>query len=104
VGGIVVNWQIRDADGPMRARIRHELTAIRAHMGGEAPPIDTEVSIQVNKSGSIQFFMGGAAYALAPSGVAVCYRPSADGLEVATYWRNGEKVRHIVNPPPAESN
>jgi hypothetical protein len=57
----------------------------------------------VNKDGDIRFLTPTEAFTLAGD-VAVRYRFGPDGTEDVTYHRDGEQVRRIVNPPPAESN
>jgi hypothetical protein len=97
-----MTWKLGD-DPAMPERLRREYQAIHHHLGDEAPDPSGTVSPQVNKDGMITFITETEVYALAGD-VAVRWRPSPDGNEDATYWRDGTKVRHIVVPPPAESN
>jgi hypothetical protein len=97
-----MGWKLGD-DEAMRERIRAEYQIIHRHLGDEAPDPSGTISPQVNKDGMIQFITDTEVYALADD-VAVRWRPSPDGNEDVTYWRDGSKVRHIVNPPPPVSN
>ena len=93
-----VTWEPVDADEAMRARMKDELTAIWSHMGDEAPPVETVVSVQVNNAGDIQFITDTDIYMLTGV-VAMSYRVERDGTEDVSYWSNGVKIGHIVNPP-----
>lgn len=92
-----------DPDEAKLARIKTEIEAILKHLGREAPDPSTEITPQLNKDGQILFITPTEVYTLAGD-TAIRYRPSRDGTEDATYWRDGVQVRHIVNPPRGSSN
>ena len=98
-----MSWEPVEADEEMAARIRAEYGQIHAHLGGEAPDISTEVEIMRNIHGDIRFLTPTEAFTLAGD-VAVRYRPHPDGTEDVSYWKDGSKIKHIVNPPLNESN
>ena len=100
----MTKWLPTDADDETAARIREEYQQIAAHLGANAPEPDEPVSVAITAVGEIHFSTRTAMFALAPSGVAVCYRPLAGGGEEACSWKDGEKIRHTYNPPPSESN
>ena len=97
-------WLPTEADDEMAARIRNEYQCIAAHLGDAAPDPDEPVTVSITVDNAIHFTTQGAMFALSPSGVAVVYRPLPGGAEDASYWRDGTKVKHIVIPPPNESN
>ena len=100
----MTQWKYPDPDEAKSARIKTELEAILRHLGPEAPDPSTEIGLpQINKDGMILFIIDSDVYTL-DGDKALRYRPSRDGNEDATYWRNGVQVRHIVNPPCGSSN
>jgi len=99
-----MTWHEAQADAEDAARIREEYQEIANHLGDAAPDINAEVSVSITVDNEIHFMTSGAMFALAPSGVAVVYRPCADGAEDVTHWRDGEEIRHIFIPPANVSN
>ncbi len=99
-----MTWHPAEADDETAARIRDEWDEIANHLGDAAPEPDAERGVAINAQGRISYTFATAMFALACSGVAVAYRPLAGGAEEVSHWRDGEKLRHIVNPPPNESN
>ena len=97
-------WLPTEADDETAARIRSEWEQIATALGDAAPEPDAERGVAINAEGRISFMFATALYALTSSGVAVAYRPLNGGAEECTHWRDGEKVNHIFNPPPNESN
>ena len=97
-------WLPTNADAETAARIRDVYQEIAAALGDAAPDINAEVSVSITVDNEIRFTTSGAMFALAPSGVAVVYRPLPGGGEDVSVWKDGEKIRHTYNPPPNENN
>lgn len=100
----MMQWTFPDNFDPAKlARIGTEIRTIYRHLGSEAPEPSTDITPQINKDGQILFITPIEVYTL-DGDTAIRYRPSRDGNEDATYWRDGVQVRHIINPPPRHSN
>jgi len=100
----MTRWHAAEADDEMAARIRNEYQCIAAHLGDNAPDPDEAVGVSITADNAIHYTTSTAMFALAPSGVAVAYRPLVGGAEECSHWRDGTKLRHIVIPPPNENN
>ncbi len=97
-------WHATDADPETAARIKDEWSRILTALGDAAPEPDAERGVAITADNEIHFTTATAMFALAPSGVAVCYRPLPNGAEDVSYWQHGQKIRHRFNPPQNESN
>lgn len=82
-----------------------EFRQVAKHLGEQAPPGDRELDIAPGSDNRFMFILDDEVYRLSTDGdFAIRYRPSRDGTEDVTYFRDGEMFRHISNPSQPMSN